>query len=107
FSGIALLENSQRYYPSVARGNLLMPAVPCRWKSGVSTMHTSLKRYLRTAEAAAYIGSTKSTMEKRRLAGDGPPFIRIGRTICYDVMDLDRYCEANRYRSTSDPGRHA
>jgi hypothetical protein len=65
---------------------------------------TQYRRYLRTLEAAAYVGSTKSSMEKRRLTGDGPPFIRLGRAIVYDIEDLDRFCQANRRRSTSDPG---
>jgi len=36
-------------------------------------------RRLRTRAAADYIGYSESTLEKKRLTGDGPPFIRLGR----------------------------
>lgn len=47
-------------------------------------------RLLRTAEAAAYCGSTKSTFEKLRVNGGSPPYLKIGRKVVYDVVDLDR-----------------
>ena len=68
------------------------------------TRHETGSRRVRTKQAADYIGSTKSTLEKKRLTGDGPPFIKIGRTVVYDVADLDAYLAENRRRSTSDPG---
>ncbi len=45
----------------------------------------------------------KSTLEKKRLTGDGPPFIRLGRLIVYDTRDLDDWLAARRARSTSEP----
>ena len=63
------------------------------------------QRVLRTASAAAYVGWSPSTLEKSRLSGDGPPFIRIGRrTVGYLVDDLDHWLEERRRRSTSDLG---
>jgi hypothetical protein len=59
-------------------------------------------RRLRTAAAADYIGYTESTLEKKRLTGDGPPFIRLGRTIVYDTRDLDVWLTARRALSTSE-----
>ncbi len=63
-----------------------------------------IRRYKRTADAAAYIGSTKSTLEKMRLIGDGPVFIRFGRTVVYDIEDLDSWLAKHRRTSTSDIG---
>ena len=57
---------------------------------------------LRTREAAAYIGLAKSTLEKLRLTGNGPPYIRIGRVVVYDPDDLDHWLAAHRRLSTSD-----
>jgi len=37
-----------------------------------------MKRILRTAAAAEYVGLAPSTLEKMRLRGGGPTFIRIG-----------------------------
>jgi predicted DNA-binding transcriptional regulator AlpA len=66
------------------------------------------RRVLRTPDAAKYIGLTASTLEKKRLTGDGPRFVRIGtRAVGYTVDDLDAYIEAGLRRSTSDPGQPA
>jgi hypothetical protein len=59
-------------------------------------------RRLRTPAAADYLGYSESTLEKKRLTGDGPPFIRLGRVIVYDTRDLDQFLVARRATSTSD-----
>lgn len=63
-------------------------------------------RRLRTREAAQYLGYSESTLEKKRLTGNGPPFIRLGRggTVVYDTADLDRWLAARRVNSTSEAG---
>ena len=65
-------------------------------------MHSTHPRRLRTAEAAAYCGSTKSTFEKMRLRGDGPPYLKLGATVVYDTCDLDAWLATRRRTSTSD-----
>ena len=63
-----------------------------------------MKRIYRTPGAAEYIGLKGSTLEKLRLSGDGPAFIRLGlRAVGYDVADLDRWLESRRVASTSEP----
>jgi predicted DNA-binding transcriptional regulator AlpA len=55
------------------------------------------RRILRTPEAATYVGLSASTLEKMRLSGDGPRFIRLGgRAIGYDVQDLDTWVDGQR-----------
>ena len=71
------------------------------------THPTSSSRRLRTEGAAEYVGSTKSTMEKKRVSGDGPPFIKVGRVVVYDTGDLDTWLAAQRRRSTSDRTQEA
>jgi predicted DNA-binding transcriptional regulator AlpA len=62
-------------------------------------------RVIRTRDAAQYIGLTASTLEKLRLTGGGPRFVRIGtRAVGYCIDDLDRFIEAGRRTSTSEPG---
>jgi excisionase family DNA binding protein len=52
------------------------------------------KRYLRTKEAAAYIGISTSVLNKDRVTKlIGIPFKRIGRTILYDRKELDIWLE--------------
>ncbi len=61
-------------------------------------------RLLRTADAARYCGFSKSTLEKWRCVSNvGPPFIRRGKAVYYDVQNLDDWLAAlPRYRSTSE-----
>ena len=65
-------------------------------------------RVLRTPQAAAYLGLTASTLEKMRLTGSGPRFVRLGtRAVGYTLSDLDAFVEAGRRASTSDTGEAA
>ena len=59
-------------------------------------------RYLRTETAAGHCNSTKSTFEKLRVTGGGPPFIKMGKTVVYDVTDLDTWMAERRFRSTAE-----
>ncbi len=56
---------------------------------------------LRTRAAAAYCGCSKSWFEKLRLTGGGPLFIKLGRTVVYDRLDLDHWLSKHRRISTS------
>lgn len=63
-----------------------------------------MKKILRTREAAAYVGLAKSTLEKKRLTGDGPPFVRLShRAVGYDVAALDAWLAQRVNISTSEP----
>ena len=57
---------------------------------------------MRTAEAAEYCGLSKSTMDKYRITGEGPSFIKLGRAVVYDVVDLDQWLASKRVTSTSE-----
>jgi predicted DNA-binding transcriptional regulator AlpA len=64
-----------------------------------------IKRVLRTRQAAEHVGLSASTLEKFRLRGNGPPYLKAGpKIVVYRVEDLDAWLDANRRRSTSDPG---
>jgi predicted DNA-binding transcriptional regulator AlpA len=64
-----------------------------------------MRRVLRTPAAAEYIGYTPSTLEKKRVYGGGPRFVKLGeRAVGYDIEDLDSFIEERRRVSTSDPG---
>jgi predicted DNA-binding transcriptional regulator AlpA len=67
----------------------------------------SLRRVLRTPDAADYCGSSASTFEKLRLTGGGPVFAKIGRRVVYRIEDLDAWLATARRRSTSDTGGDA
>ncbi len=60
-------------------------------------------RILRTPEAAQYVALSRSTLEKMRLSGEGPPFLRLGRrSVGYDVRDLDSWIDAQRRDGTEE-----
>jgi predicted DNA-binding transcriptional regulator AlpA len=62
-----------------------------------------MRKVLRTVDAATYIGLAVATLEKMRLRGDGPPFVRLGcRAVGYDLADLDEWIEERKAASTSD-----
>jgi hypothetical protein len=51
------------------------------------------------------VGLAESTLEKKRLDGTGPRFVRLGsRAVGYTIEDLDAYINAGRRASTSDDG---
>lgn len=60
------------------------------------------RKVLRTDGAALHVGLSVSTLEKLRLTGDGPEYIKLGRTVVYSPSDLDDWLHANRRKSTSD-----
>jgi predicted DNA-binding transcriptional regulator AlpA len=65
----------------------------------------SVKRVLRTPEAAEYAGLSASTLEKLRLTGNGPAFQKAGpKIVVYYPDELDRWLSGQRRTSTSDPG---
>ncbi|TIP25685.1 MAG: helix-turn-helix domain-containing protein [Mesorhizobium sp.] len=59
------------------------------------------RRMLRTDGAALHVGLSVSTLEKLRLTGDGPEYIKLGRSVVYKPSDLDAWMEGNRRKSTS------
>jgi predicted DNA-binding transcriptional regulator AlpA len=66
---------------------------------------TNSQRILSVAEAAKHMGLSESTLNKGRMTGRGPLFIKISaRRVGYDLADLDEYLATNRRRSTSDQG---
>jgi predicted DNA-binding transcriptional regulator AlpA len=74
---------------------------------GVRTTEEAMtpeQRILRTPEAAQYLGLAKSTLEKLRLTGGGPKFIRLGiRALGYSPDDLQEWLRSRVRSSTSEP----
>lgn len=60
--------------------------------------------YLKTPAAALYIGVSKAWLEKKRVTGGGPVYIKNSRLVTYRRSALDEYMSARERRSTSDPG---
>lgn len=59
---------------------------------------------LSNREAADYLGLKAATLNKWRVFGDGPPFIKVGHLVRYRKADLDAFLQSRMRRSTSDRG---
>jgi predicted DNA-binding transcriptional regulator AlpA len=64
-------------------------------------------RYLRTPEAAAFVGLSIRTMEKHRIYGTGPRYSKLGGRVVYSLDDLQAWVTRGAKASTSDPGKGA
>jgi hypothetical protein len=54
-------------------------------------------------EAALRLRVSESFLAKKRMSGDGPPFLRIGRSIRYSEATLMHWMRAQQRSSTSEP----
>ena len=52
-------------------------------------MHSTEHPETQSPEAAEYLGISVSTLSKRRVDGDGPKYLKLGRRVVYDTRDLD------------------
>jgi len=64
------------------------------------------ERYLRTPDAARYLGLSPRTLEKHRTFGTGPLYRKLGGRVVYRQEDLKNWAEQGVRSSTSDPGKH-
>ena len=53
------------------------------------------------AEAARYLGLSRSCLNKWRCYGTGPRFCKLGRRVVYRKSDLEKWREENLRISTS------
>ncbi|NDW07660.1 helix-turn-helix transcriptional regulator [Jiella pacifica] len=60
-------------------------------------------RYLRTPEAARFLGLSGRTLEKHRTYGTGPAYRKLGGRVVYSLDDLQAWADRGAVTSTSDP----
>jgi predicted DNA-binding transcriptional regulator AlpA len=61
-----------------------------------------VSRLVTERDASELLGVSMRTLQKWRLQGNGPRFVKLGHAVRYDVKDLEAYIEGGRRRSTSD-----
>ena len=61
-------------------------------------------RYLNTAQAARILQLSSRTLEKFRIRGGGPVFMKFGVRVFYRPDDILDWVERTVRTSTSDPG---
>lgn len=62
-------------------------------------------RFVRTHDAAAFLGLSGRTLEKHRCTGMGPVFRKLGGRVVYAIEDLEAWAADRARSSTSDPGQ--
>lgn len=60
-------------------------------------------KLLTTDEAAELIGWAPNTLEKKRVTGGSPPYLKLGRSVRYREEDLHDWLSARVVSSTSEP----
>lgn len=60
-------------------------------------------RFLRTPEAARFLGLSGRTLEKHRCFGTGPAYCKLGGRVVYAFDDLQAWAQRGNVTSTSDP----
>lgn len=58
-------------------------------------------KLLTRAEVQTHFGLSQRFLEISAVRGDGPPMVKIGRSVRYLVADLRQWIEARRVNSTS------
>lgn len=67
-----------------------------------SARELNRERLLTPGDAADALCLSSSWMAKARMRGDGPPFLKIGRSIRYSESALAQWLKSNMRLSTSD-----
>ncbi|WP_297511037.1 helix-turn-helix domain-containing protein [uncultured Caulobacter sp.] len=60
-------------------------------------------RFVRTQQAAAYLGLSHRTLEKHRTFGTGPAYRKLGGRVLYAIDDLQAWADRGARVSTTDP----
>jgi hypothetical protein len=61
-----------------------------------------MRRRLDVTAAARYCGISVAYLNKLRVTGEGPVFIKLGRRVVYDTGDLDAWLAAGSRHSTNE-----
>jgi len=62
-----------------------------------------LDRLLTPKEAAFFLRVSTSWLAKARMNGNGPPFVKVGRSVRYSEAALREWMRAHQRLSTSEP----
>ena len=89
--------------PIAATITIFWPSTVLRSKKLRRKGNYDLPGMLDEKQAAAWFGCSTRKLQRHRLDGDGPPYIKLGRLVRYLIPDLLSYAQSNRRHSTSEP----
>ncbi len=70
-----------------------------------ATQHLPPPTRMNGQQAAAHLGLSKSTLDKMRVEGRGPRYLKVGSRVFYRQSDLDAYLEAAVVETTDSRAR--
>ena len=65
-------------------------------------MSDPLPRYFGPEEAARYLGLSPRTLQRMRVTGEGPRYVKARRRVIYDRLDLDDWTARRKRRFTGE-----
>ncbi|MDG9986851.1 helix-turn-helix domain-containing protein [Stenotrophomonas sp. GD04024] len=71
----------------------------------MNNVHTIPAPRLRVSEAAQYLGLSTSTLDKMRMEGRGPRYLKVGSRVFYRPEDLEIYLNASVVETTDSRAR--
>ena len=71
-------------------------------RMGSCQNHEGPAAFLPQSEASGFLRLSERTLERHRIAGTGPKFVRLGRRIVYRRADLEAWADENTFCSTSE-----
>lgn len=80
-----------------------MPTEPRKaGRSEFTHNNSQLWVYLTQKEAADLLRVSARTLERHRLTGTGPAYVKVGRKVVYRPADIEAWASRNTFRSTSE-----
>lgn len=67
-------------------------------------MSVEPRNFMNVSEVSVRLGVSVSHLNKMRLTGRGPAFVKIGRRVAYDPDALAKWLESRTQSSTSEAG---
>jgi predicted DNA-binding transcriptional regulator AlpA len=71
-------------------------------KTNVKRTSDAVERLLTVPEAAEFLRLSGSWLAKARMRGDGPPYVKLGRSVRYPLGALRQWTKSQIHLSTSE-----
>jgi hypothetical protein len=65
-------------------------------------LQTETKSWVTEDVVAKMFGKSRRTIEFWRVKGIGPPFVKIGRTVCYRLEAIDEWMRGREFASIAE-----
>ena len=76
--------------------------MPPKIEEAATKTTTGFERLLTARDAAAFLRLSQSWLAKARMRGDGPPYVKVGRSIRYTGTGMLQWTRSRQRFSTSE-----